>query len=397
METYQFDGNWEFNLDLKSLIKFNWERKETSINIIIRDFLDDDIEPYNEQINAITYLINKQEDIQLLLLETIQSNWTEIKENYSFEEWDEAPVINEIEDILKIIRIDTIYIQPLHKDGFSYIGIEGNCIWDEEHGIGFIIYKNNLLQFGGAEEADAMGGEFKDDPDNHKPKVLQVPKIYSVHPTFGTFKPSHQEANIEYPFKLIENGINWKFIQFIEKGNNIDFVSDINTSRTYLSTACMHDNEEIVEYLLPKKPKLKNALRQAHNRRNKKHIDLLLQNGAGLNEKFQGANILTAAIDQYLRYYISNFTEEQKKKNYESMVSFYESRKNEGMEIHKIIYNEMTMHPNDKLSMWKDYIVWLKLKPIEFSIINIDRIVNSIKDHDVLQGVMKEIKWIKKY
>lgn len=39
------------------------------------------------------------------------------------------------------------------KDGYAYVGYEFGCTWDEEHGLGFMTYKDRIVDFGGADSA----------------------------------------------------------------------------------------------------------------------------------------------------------------------------------------------------------------------------------------------------
>ena len=158
-EKYTFDGNWEFPIELDALNKFSFEKNKSTIKIIIRDFLNDDLEPYEEQIACINYVLQNQTQIAQTILDTIWKNWEEIKDLYLFDEWEDAPIIEEKNDLHQFVRIDEVFIKARYKDNISYIGILGNCIWDEEHGLGFVLHRNRVIEFGGAEEADAGGRE----------------------------------------------------------------------------------------------------------------------------------------------------------------------------------------------------------------------------------------------
>jgi len=223
-EMYKFDGNWEFQIKLDSLNNFSWNKTESTVKIIIRDFLNNDLEPYDEQIECINYIIKNQNQVEQTILDTIWKNWEEIKEIHEIDEWEDSPIIKETNDLYKLIRIDEIYIHPLHKNNISYFGVLGDCMWDEEHGLGIILHRNRVIEFGGAEEADAGGSEASDSPDNNRPDEPNIPILYKHHPKFGTLKPSHREANINYPHKLIRRGLNQEFVNYFLDNPDPDFI-----------------------------------------------------------------------------------------------------------------------------------------------------------------------------
>lgn len=286
-------------------------------------------------------------------MEKVWSNWKEIYTDYSLKDNTEFPKIESKNDLKKAISIKTIYIKPLHKNGFSYYGLEGNCMWDEEHGLGFINHKDRIIEFGGA-EANASGRELNDHPDNVRPRDPEKPKLYNCHPVFGTFKPSHKEANQNYPHKLIESGLNEEFKNYLKNFPDIDYVDpDDWQKRTYLSSACLFNNEVIFNQLVDKAQNLNNAIYCAHKRKNIKFISKLIEKGADVNETHFGTSILTEAVEQHLRTISVNVTEEQMDTNYQRMVDYYNQPfVNKSSRAVK----EMLVHPKEKIEKSRSYL-----------------------------------------
>lgn len=390
---YTFDGQWEFYVELEKFNQLEYENSTTETKIIINDFLDDEIEPFQEQINTINFLIENQESIVDKLLDRIWINWKEIYVDYSIDDYRGFPKIKSKSDLKSVIGIQTIYIQPLYKNGYSYYGLEGNCMWDEEHGLGFINHKERIIDFGGAEEAYAGGGETKDNPDNQRPKEPSTPKLYNRHPIFENFKPSHKEANVEYPHKLIEKNLLNTFHEYIQNNPNVDYVNpDDWQKRTYLQTACRCNNELVFNLLLPKAKNLENAIYYSHKRKNIDFIKRLIDKGADIHERHYGTSILTEAVEEHLRTISVNLTEEQMDANQKRMIDYYNHA---GINKFSPIVKEVTMHPKEWIERSRKYIQYLIQYSIELDQKRIDYVKNGSRNNlDALGAIEKELNWI---
>jgi hypothetical protein len=391
---YKFDGNWSFQIELDSFNQLEYENTSKSIEIIIRDFLDEEFEPSSEQVNTINFLIDNHETIVECLLEKVWSNWKEICNDYSLKDNTEFPKIESKNDLKKVICIKTIYIQPLHKNGFSYYGLEGNCMWDEEHGLGFINHKDRIIEFGGAEEADASGREINDHPDNVRSRDPEKPKLYKCHPVFETFKPSHKEANQNYPHKLIESGLNEEFIDYLKIYPEIDYVDpDDWQKRTYLTSACLFSNEVIFNQLVDKAQNLNNAIYSAHKRKNIKFISKLIEKGANVNETHFGTSILTEAVEQHLRTISVNLTEEQMDANYQRMVDYYNQP---FVNKSSIIVKEMLTHPKETIEKSRSYLEVIMKYGVQLDNQRIEYVKHGVRnDPKALEAIDNELKWLK--
>ena len=390
---YTFDGNWNFEIELEAFKQLDYENASKETKIVIRDFLDDEIEPFQEQINSINFLIENQEIIIDKILDRIWANWKEIYSDYSIDDYEGFPKITSKYDLKNIISVQTIYVHPLYKNGYSYYGLEGNCMWDEEHGLGFINHKERIIDFGGAEEADAGGGEANDNPENQRPKEPKVPKLYTKHPKFGNFKPSHKEANADYPHKLIEKNLVNEFVEYININPDIDYMHpDDWQKRTYLKTACMCNNEQIFNLLLPKAQNLERAIHSSHKRKNTDFIERLIDKGADIHEKHHGTSILSEAVEQHLRTISANLTEEQMDSNQQRMIDYYNQP---GVNKFSSIVKEITMHPRDWIKRSRNYIEFLIQYKIELDEQKINYVKHGSRNNpDALKAIEKEVKWI---
>lgn len=387
---YIFDGNWQTEIQLRGFSKLKFENESLVKEFIIRDFLDEELEPFQEQINTINYIIDNQDQIVENQLNKIWENWEQIYLDYSIEDYDEFPVIKDKNDLRQIVGIRTIYIQPLYKNGFAYYGLEGNCMWDEEHGFGSINHQNRIIEIGGAEVADAGGSEVNDNPDNKRPNKPLKPKLYEPHPTFGTLKPSHKEANLDYPHELIQQQLNEEFIEYLKNNPNVDYINpDDWQERTYLKTACMSNNVEIFDLLIKKAKNLNKAIYSSHKRKNINFIERLIERGADIHETHFGSTILSDAIEQHLRKLSVNLTEEQMDINKQKMIDYYNQP-----HVNKFspVVKEMKMHPKDWLEWSRKYIKELMRFGIELDNQKIDYVKNGLRNNpDALKTVENEV------
>ena len=390
---YTFNGNWGFKIELEKFKQLEFDNSSNEVEIVIRDFLDDEMEPLNQQINTMNYVLNNQEVVVDSLLDSIWKKWKEIYEDFSIDDDKDFPNIIKKNDLKKVISIRTIYIQPLHKNDFAYYGLEGNCMWDEEHGLGFISHKDRIIEFGGAEEADAGGSETNDNPDNKRPKEPEVPKLYSSHPKFGNLKPSHKEANANYPHKLIEKNLIDEFEVYLENEPDVDYIHpDDWQKRTYLKTACMCNNEKIFSLLLPNAQNLEKAIHSSHKRKNIGFIERLIEKGADIHETHHGTSILSEAVEQHLRTISANVTEEQMDSNQKRMIDYYNKP---GVNKFSPIVKEITMHPRDWIKRSRKYIEFLIQHKIELDEQKINYVKHGSRNNpDALQAIEKEVKWI---
>jgi hypothetical protein len=162
MTSFSFNGDWSFPFHLQAFEEFrdasgaysSLSDFGKSNGIVKIEILDDEGEytnPLPEQIMAINYLITHQNDIAIALLEALAVEYSNLKSIYGEDET-YLPNCITLEDYKKIFGIGGLFIHQEHKDGIAYIGFECGCIWDEEHGLGFMTHKNEVISIGSAEE-----------------------------------------------------------------------------------------------------------------------------------------------------------------------------------------------------------------------------------------------------
>jgi len=67
------------------------------------------------------------------------------------------PEIKNPNDLLSLISPGTVYVLAKDIDGFVRIGFGFGCKWDEEHGLGVLTHKGNVLEVGESDTAFTDG------------------------------------------------------------------------------------------------------------------------------------------------------------------------------------------------------------------------------------------------
>ena len=72
------------------------------------------------------------------------------------------PHIDSTAALQMLIGIGNVWILPLAKDGFAYLGLDFGCAWDGEHGLGVMTHRERVLSVGQAEWAGIEDAAFED-------------------------------------------------------------------------------------------------------------------------------------------------------------------------------------------------------------------------------------------
>jgi len=127
------------------------DSSETS-NGLIKVFIDGQHVDYvktttQEQINSINYLRDNAKKIQYEMLIALFKELSEIRKIYE----ELVPEINTIADFENVLGLSIIHVLNSDKEGFSYIGYELGCDWDDEHGMGVMMHKDRVVKIGQAD------------------------------------------------------------------------------------------------------------------------------------------------------------------------------------------------------------------------------------------------------
>ena len=144
---------WEGSIQLTEWEKFFGNKLDVKLNVG-GDSIVEVITEIHE--NTFNYFVEKQANILDIAINEIYLNYPSWQEEYGYDEDEKLslmPNLTCIEDLKKLIKPQKIYIMDVETDNIAYCGIEFQCRWDEEHGLGLMIHKSRIVKVGGADTA----------------------------------------------------------------------------------------------------------------------------------------------------------------------------------------------------------------------------------------------------
>lgn len=123
-------------------------------------------EPQDFQKNALNFFYDNQDKVLDALCTGIIQHYPKLMDKYNVKNFDTElgfPELKSINEVKKIIGIGNIHILHYKKNNYSYIGFECGCPWDEEHGLGVIMYKDRVIDVGSADISLSGSKELRKD------------------------------------------------------------------------------------------------------------------------------------------------------------------------------------------------------------------------------------------
>lgn len=108
------------------------------------------------QLETIKYHVRNQREIRLLILERLLNVYSQWQQQYGYSDEEMVkymPNVTSLDDFRSLLGPHCIHIMDRDMKGFSYVGYEFGCMWDEEHGFGALTHKNSIVEIGGADIA----------------------------------------------------------------------------------------------------------------------------------------------------------------------------------------------------------------------------------------------------
>ena len=110
-----------------------------------------------EEIELINWFLSHQSDVIGSIVSALFSNYSSIRDNFIEECGEEMaeyfPPVNVADDIKSVVGVVSVNIHQVAKNGIPFIGVEMGCNWEEEHGLGFLLHGNKIVEVGGADTA----------------------------------------------------------------------------------------------------------------------------------------------------------------------------------------------------------------------------------------------------
>lgn len=237
MEKFKFKGDWwdsiielrTFDNELNNK-KYSFRRTELNkaeYLLTIADVYDENPDLSLAQKNTIEHIQNDANQIAILnnlfnyLKDVVYPEYQEyiLEEEYP----GTFPPLNTQEDLMKTIGLDHLSVLRFGKGGYCYYNLMFETSLDQEHGIGFVLYKNEIIEhadiggLGYEKVAKHMEMEYEDYLKFQN--TIQTPptkELQIASNTFGKLKPWQQDVNNNYHFYLYNTNRDDKLIEYIE-------------------------------------------------------------------------------------------------------------------------------------------------------------------------------------
>ena len=239
MTEFEFKGDWFTQFELPMIAsqldnpKYSFRRSDLGKNeyaLEIRDAFDTVPTPFKEQLETIHFIQNANNQRKIIdnLYNYIKDIvYPEYQQIISEEEYPGTfPSLEKLTDLYSVIGLDHVIIHRFGQEGSVYYCLMCECSIDEEHGLGFVLYEDQIIEHG-----DIGGLSYEKVAQHMKlsyKEYLDFQSKIQTHPTkeyqspsnrFGSLKPWQLDVNRSYHFHLFRNNENQKLIEFLESGN----------------------------------------------------------------------------------------------------------------------------------------------------------------------------------
>lgn len=130
---------------------------------IVPDARNRPAEPTKEQETAYQHLMESTLDVLAALVARLAKCYKQMRPRYLDFLGSKAarlmPEIKEPGELLRLIDLVHIYIHAESKDGSAYVGFHFDCTWEKEHGLGFIMHRNKVLEVDSADISFSWSAE----------------------------------------------------------------------------------------------------------------------------------------------------------------------------------------------------------------------------------------------
>jgi len=318
MKKFEFKGDWETLIDseyfcqLKSEIFFRLDSgiesrrinyhllRSKKITLIISDERNDNIEPEQEQLNTINYILNNEKEIYNKVFESFKNKIVEAFKSYPYFPFEDQTfhLIERIEQLPNHLGINDITITNFYDGNYALFTINFEFDGDFEHGLSMVFNRDKFLRH------DEIGSISYEGlvSDEHYKMMVEIwntkpeYKFYEINEKYGKNKPWKQEANWKYISGLIKNENDEELITLIEQGKiKADEKLGYLTITEY---AASQGKYEILKYLISKGWDLGKSIPCSLH--SLETIEFLLKNNANIDElNHEGVSSLYNEIYKY--------------------------------------------------------------------------------------------------
>lgn len=124
--------------------------------------------PTKPQQNAYRFLLDRERDMQAVLLDAIVREYPRFKKIFDGFQMKMPDRVDE-KSLRDLVAITCAIIHDVDLRNIAYIGYELNCAWDREHAVGLMTHRDRVVEIGSADRA-ILSASAKTDSRKHGKK-----------------------------------------------------------------------------------------------------------------------------------------------------------------------------------------------------------------------------------
>lgn len=111
--------------------------------------------PTEAQREAMSYHLEHGAAIKSAVLSALLPYYESLRPRYAsflgHEAHKRMPALQTPVELLPLVDLRQVYLHPWTKDGSGYVGFLYGCTWDQEHGLGVMLLRDQVIEIGGAD------------------------------------------------------------------------------------------------------------------------------------------------------------------------------------------------------------------------------------------------------
>lgn len=298
MKQFNFNGDWEVEINLQEFINSNLKWSEnisssklkTSIKLKILDLKNLEPDPTKEQIATINYIIDNEISVLKSVCKAFQTINKTYGDNCGEHDWYSKEM--NFYELGNVFLINEIEIFTEHKNGQAYFQLNGEYKGDYEHGLIVVMHLDKLIDYNQIGE-DGYNGVYNDLGEqatsfrefNIRQREFGENKVHTPIPKYEKFKPWQLNSTSEYFENLLREKKNKKIIDEIENNQwdiNLRFPS---LDKNLVDISAYLNNIEVLGILIEKGGDYSKSILQCINYGfyRPESIKLLVSKGASID------------------------------------------------------------------------------------------------------------------
>lgn len=107
------------------------------------------------QCDAMAFHLARGHDITVAVLAALLPYYQQLRPRFLDFLGEQAhtlmPAVQTADELRSLIDLRHVHIHPWSRDGIGYVGLQFGCTWDVEHGLGFMMHLDRVVDIGGAD------------------------------------------------------------------------------------------------------------------------------------------------------------------------------------------------------------------------------------------------------